>query len=68
MADWTIRGIRRDGSSTVGHWGADGTDAELTIRNRYESGWRKAVLVRDGVEVAWIDDDPDGERVWWVSK
>ena len=67
MTDWTIRGTRQDGTSTVGHWVADGTNAAATIKNRYDSGWRSAVLTRDGVEVAWIDTDPDRERVWWVS-
>ncbi len=67
MTNWTIRGTKRDGTSTVGHWETDGTEAGRTLLNRYKSGWQKAVLIRDGVEVGWIDTNPDGERVWWVS-
>ena len=63
---WEIRGIRSDGTSTIGRWEAD-ADAELTIRSRYDRGWRKATLTLDGVEVGWIGDNPDGERVWWTT-
>ncbi len=65
--DWTIRGTRRDGTSTVGHWEAD-SSAEATIKSRYDSGWRTAILVCDGVEVGRIADNADGERVWWAAE
>ena len=67
MTDWTIRGLRSDGTRSVGHWGADGTDPELTIRSRFDDGWTEAVLIRDGVEVAWITSTSLADRKWWVS-
>ncbi len=64
--DWIIRGVKADGTSTVGRWEAD-SSAEATIKNRYDSGWRTATLACNGVEVGRIADNPDGERVWWAA-